>query len=49
MHEKFKSEEVTDDCMLLEKGNYKVKIIEGDYTNIKVTTAEDINIIKEFL
>lgn len=49
MHEKFKSEEVTDDCMLLEKGNYKVKIVEGDYTNIKVTTAEDINIIKEFL
>lgn len=49
MHEKFKNEEVTDDCMLLEKDNYKVKIIEGDYTNIKVTTAEDINIIKEFI
>lgn len=49
LHEKYKSEEVTDDCMLLEKGNYKVKIIEGDYTNIKVTTYEDIIIIKEFL
>lgn len=49
MHEKFKNEEVTDDCMLLEMNNYKVKILEGDYTNIKVTTAEDINIIKEFL
>jgi 2-C-methyl-D-erythritol 4-phosphate cytidylyltransferase len=49
MHEKFKSEEVTDDCMLLEKGEHKVKIIEGDYTNIKVTTAEDINIIKAFI
>lgn len=49
MHEKFKNEEVTDDCMLLEKNNYKVKILEGDYTNIKVTTYEDINIIKEFL
>lgn len=35
--------------MLLEKGGYKVKIIEGDYTNIKVTTYSDINIIKEFL
>ena len=49
LHEKYKEIEVTDDCMLLEKGDYKIKIIEGDYTNIKVTTYEDINIIKEFL
>ena len=49
LHEKYKDFDVTDDCMLLEKDGYKVKIIEGDYTNIKVTTYEDINIIKEFL
>ena len=49
LHEKYKDTEVTDDCMLLEKDDYKIKIIEGDYTNIKVTTYEDINIIKEFL
>ena len=49
MHEKYKHDEVTDDCMLLEKDNYKVKILEGDYTNIKITTYEDIKIIKEFL
>lgn len=49
MHEKFENKEVTDDCMLLEMNNYKVKILEGDYTNIKVTTYEDINIMKEFL
>lgn len=49
LHEKYKSEEVTDDCMLLEKDNYKVKIIEGEYNNIKVTTYEDIIIIKEIL
>jgi len=49
MHEKYKEDEVTDDCMIVEKGDYKVKIIEGDYTNIKVTTYEDINIIKQFL
>ena len=48
MHEKYKDSEVTDDCMLLEKGNYKVKIIEGDYTNIKITTYEDIKIIQQF-
>lgn len=46
LHEKYKDEEVTDDCMLLEKGGYKIKIIEGDYTNIKVTTYSDINIIR---
>ena len=49
LHEKYKDLDVTDDCMLLEKDGYDVKIIEGDYTNIKVTTYEDINIIKEFL
>lgn len=49
MHEKFKNEEVTDDCMLLEKNDYKIKILEGDYTNIKVTTAEDIDIVRKFV
>lgn len=38
-HEKFKSNEtITDDCMLLELLGKQVKLIEGDYTNIKVTT-----------
>lgn len=49
LHEKHKKTEVTDDCMLLEKGGYAVKILEGEYTNIKVTTYSDMNIIKEFL
>ena len=49
MHEKFKTDEVTDDCMLLEKNNYKIKIIEGDYTNIKITTYEDLDIMKKFI
>ena len=49
MHEMYKDEEVTDDCMLMEKGNYKVKIINGDYTNIKITTYEDLAGIAQFL
>ena len=49
MHEKYMNEEVTDDCGLLEMGNYKIKIIEGDYTNIKITTFGDLNIVKEFI
>lgn len=49
MHEKYNDEDITDDCMLLEKENYPVKIIEGDYTNIKITTYEDLGIMKQFL
>lgn len=49
MHEKYKQEEVTDDCMLIEKNKEKVKILEGDYTNIKITTQEDIHVVKEFI
>jgi len=38
-HEKYKdNENITDDCMLLELEGEAVKLIEGDYTNIKVTT-----------
>lgn len=33
----------TDDAMLVERIGYKVKMIEGSYNNIKVTTPEDIN------
>ncbi|WP_042278173.1 2-C-methyl-D-erythritol 4-phosphate cytidylyltransferase [[Clostridium] dakarense] len=33
----------TDDAMLIERIGYKVKMIEGSYNNIKVTTPEDIN------
>ncbi len=49
MHEKYKKEEVTDDCMLLEKCKELVKILEGDYTNIKITTYEDLHVVKEFM
>ena len=49
LHEKYKNMPVTDDCLLLEKDNYKVKIIEGDYTNIKITTYDDLNIVKNML
>lgn len=48
MHEKYKNDDVTDDCSLLEKDNHKVKIILGDYSNIKITTSEDLDIVKRF-
>ena len=48
LHERFKgNEEITDDCMVLEKGGYKIKVVEGDYTNIKVTTFDDLHLVEE--
>lgn len=49
LHKKYETEKVTDDCMLLEKNQDKVKILEGDYTNIKITTYEDFDSIKRFI
>ncbi len=34
----------TDDSMLAEREGYKVKMTEGSYDNIKITTAEDLYI-----
>ena len=41
--------EITDDCMIMEMLGYPVKVINGDYTNIKVTVKEDIELVKAFL
>lgn len=36
----------TDDCLLAEAKGYKLKIVEGKYENIKITTPQDIYIMK---
>ncbi|ANS77290.1 2-C-methyl-D-erythritol 4-phosphate cytidylyltransferase [Paenibacillus yonginensis] len=33
----------TDDSMLVERRGTRVKIVEGDYSNIKITTPEDLD------
>ncbi len=38
----------TDDCFLVEQLGAKVKISEGDYRNIKVTTPEDLLVAEIF-
>ena len=49
-HDKFKNDsDITDDCMILERNNERVKIISGDYSNIKLTTFDDLNLVNEFL
>ena len=40
---------VTDDASLFELLNWKVKIIEGNYSNIKITSPIDLKIAKLFL
>ncbi|MCR4655844.1 MAG: 2-C-methyl-D-erythritol 4-phosphate cytidylyltransferase [Lachnospiraceae bacterium] len=41
---------ITDDAMVMERfGEKRVKLCEGSYTNIKVTTPEDIELIKLYL
>ncbi len=49
MHKKHTGDDVTDDCSLLEKDSYEIKIIPSDYTNVKITTSEDMDIIKRFI
>ncbi|MEK7306513.1 MAG: 2-C-methyl-D-erythritol 4-phosphate cytidylyltransferase [Nitrospirota bacterium] len=39
----------TDDSSLVERIGYKVKVIEGSYSNIKITTPEDIILAQRML
>ena len=41
--------EVTDDCSAVERLGMKVKIVEGDERNIKITTPLDLKIAELFL
>ena len=39
----------TDDCQLIENAGGRVQLVEGEYTNIKITTKEDIIIAEAIL
>lgn len=41
--------DVTDDCMLFEMIGKKIKLVQGSYDNIKITTPEDLAIGVELL
>ena len=43
------SKDFTDDCKLIEAYGYKVKVVDGDYKNIKITTLSDIEITTHYL
>lgn len=41
---------ITDDAMVVEQqGRYRVKMVEGSYKNIKITTPEDLVVAESFL
>jgi len=40
---------LTDDASVVEKAGHTIQLIEGDYKNIKITTAEDLLIADVFL
>ena len=48
-HQQGKNVPVTDDASLVEQLGYKVKIVAGDYRNIKITTPEDLVVAESFL
>lgn len=48
-HAKKFKEEATDDAMMVERIGGKVKMVMGDYRNIKVTTPEDIVLAGQLL
>lgn len=39
----------TDESSLVESAGYKVKIIEGSKDNIKITTPDDLALLKKLL
>lgn len=39
----------TDDSVLVERAGYRVKMLRGDYTNLKITTPEDLLIAEALL
>ena len=39
----------TDDAALVERNNGKIRIVPGDYRNIKITTPEDLILAEAFL
>lgn len=50
MKENKTSKTITDDAMVLEEfTGFRAHITEGEYSNIKVTTPEDVSTVKSFL
>lgn len=49
MHTEAKTNTFTDDCALAESFGVKIKIVDGSYDNIKITTPEDMEIAEKII
>ena len=49
VHEKLKNGHYTDDCSMLEELDIPVYIVNGSYTNIKITTKSDLDFAKLYI
>jgi 2-C-methyl-D-erythritol 4-phosphate cytidylyltransferase / 2-C-methyl-D-erythritol 2,4-cyclodiphosphate synthase len=47
LHKKYSGMEFTDDVALAEKDGIKVKIVEGEYSNYKITTEDDLKMASQ--
>ncbi len=41
--------QATDDAAIMEKYGYKIKVVKGFYNNIKLTTPEDLKLVKTLI
>ena len=48
-HNKLKNGNYTDDCSMLEELGIPVYIVNGDYTNIKITVKNDLDYAKLYI
>ena len=48
-HEKFRNGNYTDDCSMLEEMNIPIYIVEGSYSNIKITVKKDLDFAKLYI
>lgn len=48
-HEKLQGKDFTDDAMLLESEGIDVYVTEGEYSNIKITTKNDLQLAKNLI
>lgn len=48
-HEELKGQNFTDDAGMVESLGHDVYVIDGDYTNIKITTQNDIKLAETYL
>lgn len=45
-----RKDEITDDSMMVERyTDVKVRLVEGDYENIKITTPEDVDLMRQII